>query len=413
MDKKFPKLSQRNQKVEDSISIVGGDIYDPFPLLKYEHIAIDSGRITYLGKINKTLLSKSEIVIDALNYRVCPGFIDVHTYGGYGVDTHTCTASEMIDLTFKFPQCGVTAFVPSVGAGSQKIIRNAFHSTYHAMKGEYGAEIVGIYVEGLCANPNKRGAQRDIKKLCSLQDLITIIKAYPKTLKILMLAPELEQAANFKSQIENMERDVVFSIGHSEASESIAIRSFNDGYTLVTHLFNAMSSFHHRDIGIVGAALFLDKTYVEVIVDGVHVNFSAVAVAFRSKNREKFISITDSCSFAGLPISNQKTRFLGQPATVTDQGVFLNDGKLAASMLTLDQALRNLVEKCYVPFEGALCTITSNPANCLGMAKRIGYIRRGYDADIVLLDSNLMVVLTIGKGRILYSKLPPKRIERH
>ena len=412
MDKKFPKLSQRNQKVVDGISIIGGDIYDPLPLLKYEHVVINSDKITYLGKINNTLLSKSKIVIDAHHYRVCPGFINLHTYGAYGIDTHTCTVSEMTDLTLKFPQHGVTAFVPSVGAGSKKVIRNAFQSTHQAMKRECGAEILGLYIEGLCANPNKRGAQRDIESLCSLVDLITIIRDFPKTLRILMLAPELDQSANFKSQIEKMEKGVVFSAGHSEASGSIANQAFKNGYALVTHLFNAML-FDHREMGLAGAALLSPNTYVEVILDGVHVAFEMVSLAFRVKNKRKFISITDSCSYAGLPIENQKIFFLGQQATVTNRGLVLDDGKLAASTLTLDKALENLVSICKIPFPDALCTITSNPAECLGIAKRKGYIKRGYDADIVLLNSKSRVMLTIGKGRILHNKLSSKRIESH
>lgn len=411
MDKRFLKLSRRNQKIKSGISIMGGDIYDPSPSMKYEHVFIRSGIIEYTGKINNKLLPQSASIIDAHGYKICPGFIDMHTYGAYGIDTHSCTENELTELTYKFPQHGVTAFVPSVGAGSKNIIKNAFQSTYRAMKKECGAEILGLYIEGLCTNPNKRGAQRDIENLCSLDDLLKIIRKFPKTLKILMLAPELAESTRFKSRTEKAEKNTIFAVGHTEANYETATQAFNNGYTLVTHLFNAMS-FHHRDGGVVGTALTSDKIFVEVILDGVHVDFQVVVVALRAKSRGKFISITDSCSYAGLPIDNQSIMFLGQRATVTNRGLILEDGKLAASTLTLNRALENLVVKCGMPFDDAVSTITSSPANCLGVADRKGYIKRGHDGDIVLLNSDLTVLLTIGKGKILYNKLPQKRIER-
>ncbi|MBI5353913.1 MAG: N-acetylglucosamine-6-phosphate deacetylase [Chloroflexi bacterium] len=413
MDKKFPKLSQRNKKVEDGISIIGGNIYDPKPSIRNEHVFIHSGLIAYTGKINNNLLTKSASIINAHGYKICPGFIDMHTYGAYGIDTHTCTEDELTELSYRFPRHGVTTFLPSVGAGSKNIIKSAFQSTYRAMKKESGAEILGIYIEGLCANPNKRGAQRDIGNLCSLDDLSKIIREFPETLKILMLAPELDNSARFKSRIEKTEKNTIFAVGHSDASYAITINAFNNGYNLVTHLFNAMSLFSSgRELGVVGAALISKEIFVEVILDGVHVAFELVKLAFQAKNRGKFISITDSCSHAGLPIDNQEIIFLGQRATVTNRGLILDDGKLAASTLTLNRALENLVDKCGISFDDALSTITSNPANCLGIADRKGYIKRGHDGDIVLLNSDLSVLLTIGKGKILYNKLPRKRIER-
>lgn len=412
MGKKLSELPRQYTKINSGISILANKIFAPEWLPTSSHIFIHSGKIKYVGQFNGSLFEKSSLIVDAHNFTVCPGFIDMHTYGAFGIDTHSCSSEQLIDLSFRLPSFGVTTFIPSVGAGPKRVIQNAFQSVNDAMNNEFGAEILGIYSEGLCTNPSYQGAQRDIKKLCPTADFIEVVKKFPGILTILMLAPEIRKSTQIKTGVERLEQKTIFAVGHSGATSMQANAFFKNGYKLVTHLFNAMPTIYGREIGLAGAALLSKDTFVEIILDGIHIGFEAVQLVFQVKDKEKIIAITDSNAFAGMKEKNNKTLFLGQPVTVNRQAVFLRDGRLAASILTLDRALRNMVFECNLPFDVALCAITSNPARCLGVDNRKGAIKEGYDADIVFLDGFNNVRFTLARGMVLFNKLPRARIKR-
>jgi len=316
---------------------------------------------------------------------VLPGFIDLHVHGGggrdimEGGDAARCVA-EM------HARHGTTALLATTMTAPRADLEMAFAALAPLCAGQdtagnAGARVLGVHLEGPYINAGKLGAQPDFARPMALDELGRLNALAP--IRLITLAPEIPDnmaaiealcAAGYRVQI-----------GHSEGSYEEGISALEQGASGFTHLFNAMSGLHHRQPGMVGAAL-AQARYAEIIPDLVHVHPGAIRVALRAI--PCLYCVTDSTAAAGMPDGEYR---LGRH-TVTKclGGVRLADGTLAGSTLTLIQALHNLVGELGLDLIDASRRLSTHAADHLGLAER-GRLARGAWADLVVLDRDLQL----------------------
>ena len=259
-----------------------------------------------------------------------------------------------------------------------------------------GATALGLHLEGPLLSPVRAGAHP--RAAIAAADIAALSSVLARdAVRLVTLAPERPGAFDWIRRLR--EAGVVVSLGHTDASYDELRRGIDAGATLVTHLYNAMSPFHHREPGAVGAALDDDRVAVGIIADGVHCHAAAVRLALRAKGPRGVVLVTDAMAAAGL---GPGTYPLGGIEVIVDAtSARLADGTLAGSILTMDRALRELVGMTGASVADALRMASEVPARILGLATK-GRIAVGCDADLVLLDRSLEVVATVVGGRVAY-----------
>jgi len=225
--------------------------------------------------------------------------------------------------------------------------------------------------------------------------LSRLLDAGTGTVRMVTLAPEL--AGGIPIVRELASRDVVVSLGHTDARYREVGAAVAEGARSVTHLFNAMRPLHHREPGVVGASLDLEELSCELICDGVHVDPAALRLAWRAKGTGGVRLVTDAMQAAGMPDGSYALG--GLPVEVRSGRARSAGGEaIAGSTLTMDGALRNAVRFLRVPVVDASAMASGNPARVLGIDRRKGAIAAGLDADLVVLDDSLRVCATMVEG---------------
>ena len=297
------------------------------------------------------------------------------------------------------PAAGVTAFLGTTWTDSGKRIDAALRAIAAAMSQPApGAQLLGAHLEGPYLNAERCGAQHsDYIRLARAEEALPWLDL--GVIRLLALAPEF--ARNQWLIGEAVNRGVTVSAAHSNASYKQMKNAVAAGLRQATHIFNAMSPLHHREPGAVGAALSLDAISCELICDLVHVHPAAIRVLHRCKGVEKLILITDSVAIAGLPDGVYRH---GHHDVEKKAGVIriAADGTLAGSALTMNAALKNLMDVLDEPLEALWPTASLNPARAIGVDDRKGSIAPGKDADLALIDDCLNVQATIVAGNLVY-----------
>ena len=316
---------------------------------------------------------------------LAPGFIDVHVHGGDGadfMDAHD-EATERV-LAFH-ARHGTTALAATTLSASRGDLQNAVESIARAST-EGGAEIVAIHLEGPFINPERAGAQyRSSIRAADIHELSALIAQAPRMRWIVTMAPEVEGAQGL---IEHFRERVLFAIGHTSADHALAAAALEWGASHFTHLYNAMTGLHHRDPGVVGAALTSVDATAELIADGVHVHPAALRVAVTAMPH-RIALVTDAMRACGLADGTYK--LYDYDVTVADGAARLADGTLAGSVLTTGNAVKNMVELAGLPIETVIPLATEVPARIAAAADRKGKIEMRYDADLVLLTEKCEV----------------------
>ncbi|WPO97866.1 N-acetylglucosamine-6-phosphate deacetylase [Pseudomonas sp. HR96] len=320
-----------------------------------------------------------------------PGFIDLHVHGGGGSDIMQGAAS-FATIARTHLRFGTTALLATTMTAPPAQIREVLGALgdYCQQRPAATARVLGVHLEGPYINPGKLGAQPNHARTALLEELDQLLALAP--IKVITLAPEV---AGHVELIEHLvQRGVGVQIGHTLGSYEDGVQALAAGATSFTHLYNAMSPLHHREPGIVGAAL-AHARYAEVIPDLLHVHPGAIRVALRAI--PCLYCVTDSTAATGMPDGQYK---LGSH-TVTKclGGVRLADGTLAGSTLTMDQALRNLVQ-IGLPLAEASQRLSQFPADYLGITER-GRLQPGSWADAVYLDRDLNVTAVMVEGEYL------------
>ena len=262
-----------------------------------------------------------------------------------------------------------------------------------------GAQLLGAHLEGPFLAREYKGAMPEYLLREGDENLLRAYQnKYPGVIRYITVSPEVPDVVEMIGKISH---DVVVAIGHSGADYDTSMEAIRRGARCVTHTFNAMRLFHQHQPAIMGAALESD-CWCEAICDGRHLHPGTVRMLLKCKGWDKVIAITDSIMAAGLPDGNYK---LGVNDVVVKDGdaVLASNGVRAGSTLTLAQALRNIVKFTDHPVQDVIPLMTINPAKALRMDDRKGTLEAGKDADMVLLDDELNVVMTVGLGRVIYT----------
>ena len=355
------------------------------------------------GKIQKIDgYEKEKAEVDYGDKRIVPGFIDIHTHGAYGFDTNDGEEVGLRNWMAHIPEEGVTAILPTTVTQMPEVLTGALKNVAKVVKEGYeGAEILGVHFEGPYLDMDYKGAQppEAIAKP-TVEQFEVYQRAAEGLIRYITLAPEHD--TDFVLTKYCREHGVVVSMGHSSASYEQALLGIANGATSMTHVYNGMTPYHHRNPGLVGCALRVRDIYGEVIGDGHHSHPAALNNYFQAKGKDYTILITDSLCVKGADKSKDY-QLGGHDIELSKDGLALLKGTntIAGSTLRMNQGLRILVEEAMVPFDAALAACTINPARCLGIENRKGKIVFGNDADLVVLEENYEVCQTYCRGRAM------------
>ena len=364
-------------------------------------VLVNGQQIVALGRKDEILVPASANRIDKRNLTIVPGFIDVHIHGAAGHDVMEGSDEALAAITSRVAARGTTALVATTVSASEEVTCTAVETVARWMDQQKqsetalgSAEILGVHLEGPFINPARRGAH-SAQWIAAPSGAIfqRYLEAAKGRMRILTLAPELPGAADLIA--EARKAGVVVSLGHTDASYAEAMAAIAGGASHATHVFNAMRPFTHRDTGVVGAVLTSSNVTAELIADGVHVDDPAIRVLLAMKGSPGVILVSDGIAATGMPDGKYK---LGTSEVRVTEGIARTDeGKLAGSTLTLDQALRHL-RGLGVPLREVLPMLTSNPARLLGLEHRKGSLQAGADADLILLDDHFELAGVMARG---------------
>lgn len=357
------------------------------------------------GKISRAAVKldcKADIHIDAAaeNWTAFPGFIDVHIHGAAGHDAMDATPEALNGLAGALPKEGTTSFLATTMTQTDSAISAALQNIREFQIQDGQAEMLGVHLEGPFISAQRAGAQ-PIEHIAEAS--YPLFRKWQKLsgnqIRLVTLAPETKNGLAFIKRL--TDDGVIASIGHSDATLEEVQAAVRSGASHVTHLYNQMSPFHHRNPGVVGAALMEEGLTVEVIADFIHSHPTSVELAFRQKGADRMILITDAMRAKGLPPGVYDLG--GQDVQVTKKDARLADGTLAGSVLTMDSAVKNVESITGCSLNELVAMTSANAAKELGLETK-GRLTAGADADVAILDDNFTVQLTICRGTIAYTK---------
>ena len=358
-------------------------------------IEFENGKITNIYPYNLKEVDK-----DYGDNRILPGFIDIHTHGAYGFDTNDAEEEGLREWMRRIPEEGVTSILPTTVTQMPDVLASALKNVAKVYEEGYeGAEILGVHFEGPYLDMDYKGAQPPEAIAAPTVEQFKYYQECAKGLiKVITIAPEHDP--NYELIHYLSATGVVASMGHSSATYEQAVMAVANGVNSMTHVYNGMTPYHHRKLGIVGSSFRFRDVYGEIICDGCHSTYAALNNYFTTKGRDYGIMISDSLRAKGCPPNGNYT-LGGHDIVIGEDGLARIKGTdtIAGSTLRLNKGLKNLIENALVPVDTAINSCTANPARLLRVDNRKGYIRVNYDADIVVLNDNYDVLETYCKGK--------------
>jgi N-acetylglucosamine-6-phosphate deacetylase len=331
-----------------------------------------------------------------------PGFVDLQLNGAFGCDFQS-RPETVAGVAARLPRFGTTAFLPTlISAPVESYAPRA--ATIAAAREEQptaGAAILGVHLEGPFLNPEKRGAHNPAYLHAPREEEF---EAYLgcRDVRLVTLAPELPGADRLIAAA--LAQGIVVSAGHSAATYEEAQAAFAAGVAKGTHIFSAMPAIHHREPGLAVAVLTAPHVRAGLIADGVHAHPAMVDLVYRAKGTAGIILVTDAMAGLGQPPGTYE---LGDRTVIVDgTSARLSGGSLAGSILSMDAAVRNMVEFTHGACSpaSALQMASAVPADALGLGHTLGRLRRGYTADVVALGPDLTVCATWTRGTLAYER---------
>ena len=386
---------------DNRLLIQNARLLTPLEVLEQGWLLVENQTITRTGSGTPPRIDglSSEAVIDAGGYTLAPGLIDLHVHGANGHEIMDASVESIHEIARFLARHGVTAFLAATWTAEHAKIMDALEAVYKAYgKISGGASLIGAYLEGPYLNPNRAGAQvmDHIHPAVDRAEVLELLDTNMVT--ILVLAPEFPE--NIWLIDECIRRSISVSAGHTAATYEQMQVAVERGVCQVTHCFNAMNPLHHRQPGVVGAAMTMPELRCELIADNVHVHPLLQRILYQLRGAQGILLVSDSTCCAGLPDGEYDLD--GRKVNLKNGAVHLPDGTLAGSVLTLDRAVRNFMANVNSSLGEALACASLYPARAAGVAHRKGTLEPGKDADMILLDADLQVRMTVVEGEIIY-----------
>lgn len=361
-------------------------------------LSIEDGKIK---RIDHSLENNELLELDD-KYIVLPGFVDKHIHGANSADFMNPSKDQIKRILSAIAKEGTTSCLATTMTQSKENINLSLETIADYIEEKnIGVEVLGIHLEGPFISPKHAGAQ-PLKYIvpCDVKAFDSFNEKTKNHIKQVTLAVEengLDLVKHLKS------KGIIASLGHTDCSYEEAKAAVEQGATSVSHMFNAMRGLHHRNAGTVGGGLLEEALSCELICDMIHVSKPVIQLLYRNKGKSGICLITDAMEAKWMPDGDYE---LGCQKVIVKNGeARLEDGTLAGSTLKMNEAISNFMKATGASLLDAVDLATINPARCLHMEDRKGSIEVGKDADLVVVDKDLNVYMTICHGEIVYSKL--------
>ncbi|TCP59224.1 N-acetylglucosamine-6-phosphate deacetylase [Tumebacillus sp. BK434] len=371
--------------------VYDGAVLDPGVLI------CEEGKITYAGPSR----GERPDLTHSSGY-IVPGYVDIHVHGANGSDVMDGTTAAVHDIAKSLSAYGVTSFLATtLTAGIEQLHAVLTACKQAAQSAVGGAELLGVHLEGPWINPKHKGAQNGSHVIGpTLEEAQALLQSGEGLVKLVTMAPETPNASAVIAYLTS--QGVNVSVGHSDATYEQVKAAIPHGLGHVTHCYNAMRPLHHREPGVVGAAMYHDELTAELIADGIHVHPVAMSILYRLKHSDGLVLVSDGMRAVGMEDGSYD---LGGLNVVMQNGeARLEDGTLAGSTLTLEKAVQNMVNLCGVPLPDAVKMASETPARVIGAGERKGRLASGFDADFLLLDRQLNVSAVYRGGQLIHQR---------
>lgn len=366
-----------------AVAFYRGRIMTPEQVVSGSALLIKDGRIS--GFVSESEIPAEYDKVHLADSWLLPGFIDVHVHGGGGADVMDGTVEAVRTMANYHLQHGTTALYPTTVTHNRGVLNRAIDAVEKAMiEPDMKKRVMGVHLEGPYISESRRGAQAaDFIREPHHEEYEAFFNS--PAMKLMTLAPEIKGAEEMVRY--GISKGIRFSAGHSAAEYDLGIQSILWGISQVSHLYNAMTGLDRRSPGLSAAALVSKELRAQLICDGVHVHPAMVKLAMKAKGAEGVILITDALKGTGF---SEEYFLMGeQRITARENAFYLEDGTLAGSKLTMDEAVRNAVKLGGVALHAAVKMATLSPAQAMGIDHFKGSITPGRDADFVVLNDRL------------------------
>jgi len=374
----------------------------PDRLADQASLLIQNGLLARIFDLSSDSLPASDAVIDLNGCTVYPGFIDVHIHGAMGVDMMAASAADVDQVSQFLAARGVTGWLPTLVPAAAVDYARAIKSINEATNRTAGARILGVHYEGPFVNSIQCGALhvqffRSFSGAADLDDLPWLSDEHAKHMTT--MAPEIAGGVELVRELTR--RGWIVSLGHTRADFEILDKAFAAGARHMTHFMNAMTPLHHRAPGPIGWGLSRDEVTCDFIADGVHLDPQMLRLLLKLKGSDRLSLISDAVAAAGM--GDGDFQIWGETITVKDGRTGNARGAIAGSVITMLDAVRMMLSLGGSEVEVAKMAAT-NPARLLGISRECGAIEEGKRADLVALDAEGKVVLTLVGGKIVFNK---------
>lgn len=391
------------------LKIINGQIITPQKIIEKGNLLISDGTITEISE--EEMDSKADITIDAQGNFIAPGFIDIHVHGGGGSDFMDGTVRDFLTIAETHLQYGTTTLVPTtLSAGMENLLHILDIYRKASKENVRGAQFLGMHIEGPYFAMSQKGAQdpRYIRKP-DKKEYSEIIEKAGDIIIRWSAAPELEGALDFGKYLKA--HGILPAIAHTDAVYEDVVNAFENGYTLATHFYSAMSGVTRRNAfrhaGVIESVYLIDEIDVEIIADGVHLPAPLLKLIYKIKGTGRIALITDAMRAAGTQDTESilGSRENGLEVLVEDGVAKLPDRtSFAGSVATTNRLVRTMIQIAEVPIIEAVRMMTLTPARIMKIDKHKGSIAQGKDGDIVIFDKDIHIQTAIVKGEILYNQ---------
>ena len=390
------------------IKMHNGRIITPFRVIPDGAVIIKDGVIIEVSEGDPDV--PGAVTIDAAGKYISPGFIDIHVHGGGGADFMDNTVKAFLTVAETHARFGTTALFPTTLTGSTEDIVKTLETYEEAYpKNNLGAQFMGVHLEGPYLAMSQRGAQDPRYIRDPDPEEYEYILSKSNAIKRWSAAPELKGAIAFGKYVKS--KGILVALAHTDAIYEEVIEAYENGYTLATHLYSAMSGVTrrnaHRYAGVIESAFLIEEMDVEIIADGVHLPAPLLQLICKIKGFDKIALITDAIRAAAMPpgesvIGNIHT---GLKVIVEDGVSKLPDrSSFAGSVATADRLVRTMIQIAGISLPNAVRMITHTPASIMNIADKKGSLAAGKDADIIIFDENISVHTTIVQGKVIYQR---------